>query len=141
MTVKDYLRQAYLLDQRINMDIKEKDELRRLAYSLSAPSLEERVQKTSPNEATFTRTINKLIDMERKIDAEIDTLVDLRKQIHGVIDAVEEPNSKLVLRCRYIHNMSFAQIGDQMCVDKRTAMRWHDAALAQTKMPEKPIVI
>ncbi|MCR5137972.1 MAG: DUF1492 domain-containing protein [Oscillospiraceae bacterium] len=141
MTTKEYLRQAYLLDQRINLDIKEKEDLRKMAYSLSAPSLEERVQKSAPNEATYTRTIEKLIDMEHKIDAEIDLLVDLRKQIHGVIDQLEDPNSKMVLRCRYIHNMSFAQIGDQLYVDKRTVMRWHDAALAQVKVPENPIVI
>ena len=141
MTAKEYLQQAYLLDQRINMEIKEKEDLRRLAYSLSAPSLEERVQKSAPNEATYTKTIDKLIDMERKIDAEIDLLVDLKRQIQEVIGGVENTNYQMVLRYRYIHNTSFARIGEEMAVDRTTAIRWHDAAISRVVLPVNPITI
>ena len=141
MTAKEYLQQAYLLDQRINMEIKEKEDLRRLAYSLSAPSLEERVQKSAPNEATYTRTIDKLIDMERKIDAEIDLLVDLKRQIQEVIGGVENTNYQMVLRYRYVHNMTWEQIGVELFVDRATAIRWHDAALARITVPADAIEI
>lgn len=141
MTVKEYLRQAYLLDQRIDMDIKEKENLRRMAYSLSAPSLEERVQKSAPNQAPYTRAVDKLIDMERKIDAEIDMLVDLRKQIHQVINEVPNESYRQVLRLRYVHNMSFELIGAELAVNRRTVIRWHDAAIAKAKLPEDYIRI
>ena len=141
MNVKDYLRQGRLLDQRINLDIKEKEDLRRMAYSLSAPSLEERVQKSSPNEATYTRTIEKLIGMEREIDAKIDRLVDLKKQIEDVISQVCNPNFQVILSCRYVHNMSWERISDRLGVGNATVRRWHDAALLLVVVPEKPIVI
>ena len=141
MTAKEYLQQAYLLDQRIDLDIREKDGLRRMAYSLSAPSLEERVQRSAPNEATYTRTIDKLIEMERKIDAEIDLLVDLKKQMRECIDRVENTGYQLVLRCRYISNMSFERIGEQLLLDRRTVGRWHDAALSKFTVPDNPIII
>ena len=141
MTAKEYLQQAYLLDQRINMEIKEKEDLRWLAYSLSAPSLEERVQKSAPNEATYTRTIDKLIDMERKLDAEIDLLVDLKRQIQEVIGEVDGSNYQTVLRCRYIHNLSWEKISDILCVGRTTVIRWHDAAISRVVIPTNPITI
>ena len=41
MTVKEYLGQAYLLDNRINSDTKELEELRLMSQTISSPGFEE----------------------------------------------------------------------------------------------------
>ncbi len=82
MTAKQYLSQAYRLNERINSDLSELDRLRDLATSLSGVNYDGvRVSKTRSTEAPFEKTICKIIDAERKINAEIDRLVDLKAEI------------------------------------------------------------
>ena len=76
MTAKQYLSQAYRLNERINSDLSELDSLRDLATSLSGVNYDGvRASKTRSTEAPFEKTICKIIDEERKINAEIDRLV------------------------------------------------------------------
>lgn len=79
--------------------------------------------------------------MEKKINTEIDKLVDLKAQIRSVIEAVSDPNERMVLRYRYIHNMTWDQIGDELHADARTVRRWHGIALMHVVIPENQIVI
>ena len=142
MTAKEYLRQAYLLDHRINSHIREKEEAMRMACSISSPQLREDKVLTSPSgEAPFVKALERLWDMEDNITAEIDRYVALKAQIHEVISKVDRPEYQMVLRCRYIHNMTWEQIGDELHADKSTVRRWHGTALQHVIMPEEPIVI
>jgi DNA-directed RNA polymerase specialized sigma subunit len=141
MTAKEYLHQAYRLDHKINSDIEELQRLREMSYSLSSPQLGDRVQTTRSNEASFVKCICKIRDMEEKINAEIDLFVDLKKEIRSVIEKVENTDEQMVLRYRYIHNMTWLQIGDELHADKSTIRRWHGQALAHVVLPENPIRI
>lgn len=141
MTSKEYLRQAYRLDHRINSDIEEMERLRDMAGSVSSPSLEERHNPNRPTEAPFVRCIMRVMELEEKINAEIDRLVDLKEQMRGVIDTVRDKDEQMVLRYRYIHNMTWEQIGDELHADKSTVRRWHGSALQHVIMPEEPMVI
>lgn len=51
MTAKEYLSQAYRLDQRINSNIEEVTMLREMASSISSPSWGEKVQTSRSTEA------------------------------------------------------------------------------------------
>lgn len=122
MTAKEYLSQAYRLDQRINSNIEEVTMLREMANSIASPSWGEKVQTSRSTEAPFVRSLEKIMDLEDTINKEIDTLVCLKKQIRTVIEAVQNTDERLVLRYRYIHNCTWEQIG--MGADrKRTECR------------------
>ena len=58
-----------------------------------------------------------------------------------MIDAVQDTNEQMVLRYRYIHNMTWEQIGDELLADARTIRRWHGSALQHVMLPENPICI
>ena len=90
MTVKEYFYQAYRLDQRINSNLEEVTALREMSSSVSSPLLTERVQTSRKRDAPFVRCIEKIIDLEEKINKEIDLLVELKKEIRGVISTVED---------------------------------------------------
>ena len=141
MTAKDYLKQAYRLDNRINSSIAEIERLRRMANSIGAPGFEEHFNPNHPTEAPFVRRLERIWELEKAIDAEIDKLVDLKEQMRGVIEKVSNPDEQMVLRYRYIHNMTWEQIGDELHADSRTVRRWHGDALAHVILPEDPIVI
>lgn len=141
MTAKEYLSQAYRLDQRINSNIEEVSRLREMASSISSPSWGEKVQASRNTEAPFVRCLEKIVDLENTINAEIDTLVCLKKQIRTVIEAVPNLDERLVLRYRYIHNCTWEQIGNELCADARTIRRWHGEALLKVVVPENPVII
>ena len=141
MTAKSYLRQAYRLDQKINSDLEEVQRLREMSTSISSPSWGEKVQTSRSNEPTFVRCITKIIDLENAINKEIDTLVDLKEQMRTVISKVENTDQQMVLRYRYIHNLTWEQIGDELNADKVTVWRWHNQALDNVTLPENPIII
>ena len=141
MKVKEYLGQAYRLDQRINSDIEELGKLREMSSSISSPTWEERVQTSRNTDAPFVRSVFKIMELEDKINAEIDNLVELKKQIRSVIDEVANTDERMVLRYRYIHNLTWEQIGDELHADRTTVYRWYNSAINHVTMPENPIKI
>lgn len=141
MTPKEYLHQAYRLDHRINSDIEELNRLREMSSSISSPQLTERVQTPRSTEAPFVRCIYKIMELEEKINAEVDLYVDLKTEIRSVIEKVENTDEQMVLRYRYIHNMTWEQIGDELNADRTTVYRWHNTALRHVVLPENPIRI
>ena len=142
MTTKEYLKQAYRLDQRINSHIREKEELMQMATSVSSPQWKEDVVQTSKTgDAPFMRTLEKMWELEEQITEEIDKLVDLKQQIHQVVSRVDNIDGQMVLRFRYIHNYTWEKIGIEMSADRATVIRWHDAAISKVKVPENAIII
>ena len=141
MTNKEYLRQAYRLDQKINSDIEEVARLREMAGNISSPVLGDKVQTSRNRDGLFVRNMEKILLLEEKINREIDALVDLKSQMRGVIAAVQDTDERMVLRYRYIHNLTWEQIGNELNADKSTIRRWHGSALAHVVLPENPIKI
>lgn len=141
MTPKEYLKQAYRLDNRINSDIEELGRLREMSTSISSPMMGEKVQTNRNTDAPFVKCLERIYSLEEKINEEIDLFVDLKKEIRGVIDTVANTDERMVLRYRYIHNYTWEQIADELCVDSRTVRRWHGQALTHVTLPENPIKI
>lgn len=141
MTTREYLKQAYRLDHKINSDIEEVARLRAMASSISSPILGDKVQTSRSANAPFAKSVEKIYRMEAQIDHEIDTLVDLKQQMRDVIAAVPDTDERLVLRYRYIHNMTWEQIGIELNADARTIRRWHTEAILHVELPDVPIII
>ena len=141
MTAKEYIRQAYRLDQKINSDLEEVAALREMASSVSSPQLSERVQTSRKGDAPFVRCLEKIIELEDKINKEIDLLVELKKEIRMVITTVEDTDERMVLKYRYVHNYTWEQIGNELHADARTVRRWHGKALLHVVLPENPITV
>ncbi len=141
MTVKEYLKQAYRLDQKINSDIAEVARLREIACGVSAPSLGERVQTSPSHEASYVRRLERVMDLEAAINREVDLYVDLKEQIREVISRVQDTDEQMVLKYRYIHNYTWEQIGGKLYADSRTVRRWHGNALGHVVLPDNPIYI
>ena len=141
MNAKQYLRQAYRLDQKINSDLAELSRLREMAASIGSPDFEEHYNPNCPTEAPFVKALEKVWEMQEKINAEVDKLVNLKEQIRMTIDKVENPDEQMVLRYRYIHNYTWEQIGDALYADESTIRRWHGRALQHIEVPEDHITI
>ena len=141
MTAKEYLKQAYRIDHRINSDIAELGRLREMSTSISSPNLGDKVQISHSGDAPFMKCLERIYDLEARINDEIDLFVDLKNEIRSVIDTVPNTDERMVLRYRYIHNFTWEQISDELSADSRTVRRWHGQALQHVVLPENPIKI
>ena len=139
MTVKEYLGQAYLLDQRIKSDTLECEELRQMAESISSPGFEEHFNASKNTDAPYIHTLEKLWEMEEKVMVELALLVNLKQQIRATIDLVEKNEQQTVLKYRYIHNYTWVRIGELLNADPVTVQRWHNKAISKMVVPENAI--
>jgi len=137
MQAKQYLKQAYRLNDLINSDLEELDELRIFSESISSPNLSGMPKSGTGNtEPTFARAVDKIIDLENHINEEIARLVDLKKEIRSVINEVFDGDEKLLLKYRYINFLAWEDICEKMNISMRTAHRIHASALVNVKVPK-----
>lgn len=141
MTSKEYLNQAYRLEQRIRLHKERLDELRDLAGSPGSPGFEEHYNPNRPTEAPFIKTLYKIMDLEEKVEGELQLLLTLQEEVQETIDRLPDMDERLVLTYRYLKNMSWSQIGDELYVDERTVRRWHNRALSHVRIPENPTIL
>ena len=137
MTAKEYLNQAYRLNECINCDIAELENLRDMSSRISSCNFEPRYSATRNIEPPFVRCLGKIIEMEHKIDDEIDRLVDLKAEITAAIESVPDMNERLVLRYRYLEGMTWDRIAETLYADRSTIIRWHRKALKNFVVPKR----
>ena len=135
MTAKEYLKQAYRLNELVNSHLAEIDDLRALSSSISSSNFGERVDHTRSTDPPFVRCITKLIDMERELTSEIDRLIAMKGEINGAINRLTSADEKMLLRYRYVNNYSWEKIGILMNVSNRTVHRIHSTALQNFIVP------
>ena len=137
MTAEEFLKLADQLDKRINAKLKEIDGIRKLLYGVSATSMEESYNATKNTTAPYVRNIEKIMLMENEINEEIDKLVDLKIAVSKAIDALPNATFSLILRYRYIENMTWSEISKTFKVEEKTIRRWHNTALETLIVPEE----
>lgn len=134
MNAKQFLRQAYKLNELIESDKEELENLRSLSESISGDMTQERVQ-TSTTSDKIVNIITRIVDLENEIHDEIEKLIALKKQIHDVINKLENVNEKLVLKYRYLMFFQWEEICDKMHYSPRQIHRFHDSALENIEVP------
>ena len=101
MTAKEYLGQAYRLDQRINSKLEQVMSLRDLATKATS-TLSDVAPSGTRNVHRMEDIIVKIVDLENEINRDIDNLVDLKREMVSVIKAVTDPELQTLLELRYL---------------------------------------
>lgn len=135
MTSKEYLRQAYRLNELIDSDAEELERLRDLSFKIAGGNYGERVISSGRKEPSFVRYIDEIDEMERKIHAELCELVLLKRNITQAINRMENREERLVLTYRYFSNKTWEQISSILSVSIRTVHRIHQSALNHFSVP------
>jgi len=138
MTAKQYLRQAYRLNELINSHIREVEQLRLMSTSLPGTNFsQERVQGGNLPGDRMPNIIAKIVDLEQQINQEIDRFIDLKKEIHDSIDKIKNRKEQLVLRYRYIEFLTWEQTAERMNYSIMQVHRIHSNALQNFIVPIK----
>jgi len=128
MTAKDYLSQAYRIDQRINSKIDQVSSLRELATKATA-TISDMPGAATPNVHRMSDIVCKIVSLEEEINADIDRLVDLKCEIVSVIKRVANTEFQTLLEQRYLCFRTWEEIAVAMSYNVRTIYRLHDQAL------------
>ena len=109
MTTKEYLAQAYHLDQRINSKIEQLKRWQDLAIKATS-TLSKTSSCSYENSHKMEDNMVKIIDLKNEINNDIDRLIDLKKDIMALIKAVKNPEYQTLLELRYLCFKKWEQI-------------------------------
>ena len=130
MNAKEYLSQAYRIDQRINSKLEQVMSLRALLGKATG-TLTGAPKAATPNPHSMEDTICKMVDMEHEINADIDALVDLKTEIMTCIKQVGNPEYQTLLELRYLCFKNWEDISTEMDYSLRRLYELHNLALEQ----------
>lgn len=136
MTAKEYLNQAYRLDQRIQSKQEQIASLNDLATSCSA-TMTGMPRNPNCGGSRMADAVGKIIDLENEIAADMEQLVQLKAEIVATINAVDSIDHRLILEKRYISGKSWPEIAVDLGCKMRRMYTLHDEALEKVKIPEK----
>lgn len=128
MTAKEYLSQAYRLDQRIDAKIAQVASLNELATKCTA-TLTGMPRNPNHGGSTMADAVGKIIDLQAEINHDIDRLVDLKRDIVEVIKAVDNSEYQVLLEKRYLCFHTWEQIAVDMHYSGKWIQKLHDRAL------------
>lgn len=128
MTAKDYLNQAYRLDQRINSKLEQVLSLRELTTKATA-TLSDMPSGGSRNVYRMQDIIGKIVDLENDINRDIDALVDLKREMVTIIKSVADPECQTLLELRFLCFKTWEQIAVEMNYGIDNIYRLHRKAL------------
>lgn len=129
MTAKEYLSQAFRIDQRINSKLAQVASLNDLA-SRATSVFNDMPGSPNRNIHKMEDAIVKIIDLESEINAEIDQLVDLKVEIRDTIKKVGKIEYQTLLEKRYLCFQTWEQIAVDMGYELRWVYRLHNKALS-----------
>lgn len=119
MKAKEYLGQAYLLDQRINSQLEQLTALNDLATKCTS-TISDMPRNPNRGGSSMADTVVKIVDLQEEINRDVDELVDLKMEIIGVIRSVEKKEYRVLLELRYLCFKSWEDIAAEM----NYSVRW-----------------
>lgn len=134
MTTKEYLSQYIELGREVNALCVELGRLRDLMRQTGGSVDGMPHAKKYKAEAQFEGVVDKYVDLEHKLAEKMEQLLDTQKQIHDLIETVEDPTLRTILRYRYINGWTWERIALEMHYSYMHVCRLHGLALQKVKM-------
>lgn len=111
MDAKEYLFRYLIINRRIDRRIEELARFREIATGISAPT---KFEKNGSHSDRVGNAVERIDELERKLNDDIIQLSEMRDDIERVISLVEEENAREVLEMRYINRYSWKKIAEKM---------------------------
>ena len=142
MNAKEYLSQAYHIDQRINCKMEQIRSLKDLVVKVN--SVISDIHWQNYDKQIMEKNIVKLLDLEREISDDVSGLLELKKEIISLIKSLDSEEHKTLLELRYLCFNKWDTIASSMKYGKDTVYKIHQQALRKiskklgSKIPKNP---
>lgn len=123
---KTELKEIPLLSKRIEEKKKTIEILRELAYYTGAIRVGDKIQKSPYNKGH--PCIDKLVDLDRRLQVDIDYLLALKLEFTGILDTLDG-NEKRLMELRYLNDLKWHEIAGAMNYSVRQIHRMHGEIL------------
>ena len=133
MTAKEYLSQAWSIDDRIDRMIEERD---RLWEKLTAGRMSRLTGMPRGGNSDNIDTLMRVMELTDEINKRINELCRLKREITETIDQVDDSRYRDLLELRYRNYLGWEQIAERMGYDVRHIYRLHGDALMAVKLPK-----
>lgn len=127
ISAKEYLKSIRTLDMAIKVKEEELYRLKLNIASLAPQTTGERVMNSSTTD--MMSTVDKIVDMQAVINAEIDRLVNLKEEARSKINQLKDTRYVSLLTDYYINCKTWEQVAEDMGYDLRWVYRLHGRAL------------
>ena len=134
MTAKEFLRLARDADRRIDRATERVDRLR---ARLEAGRLNVLTGMPRGGGADWTETADRLIELEKIVNARIREMCEVKRLAMEAIERVEEMRYREVLELYYLDHYTWDKVAETMQLDRRWVTRLHGKALMKIKIPEE----
>ena len=124
MGSKEFLNKIRYIDMMINCKLEQVAELRSMLLPGAIRYDKDKVQ-TSNNADSISDTVSKIMELEEKINTDIDELVELKSVARENIERMENDVEKVILYKRYFNNESFENIAVECGYSWRHIHRLH----------------
>ena len=128
MTAKEYLSQAYRLNQLANTKMEQIENLRALSEKVTASYGTEQVTH-SRNVTSMEDTIVRIVAAQEDLNRQLNEIVRLQVEISTLIDKVQNVNYSQILTKRYLRFMPWNRIASEMGYSRRWVLQKHGQAL------------
>lgn len=128
MTVKEYLQQAYRIDRKIQLDTEKLAAARSALYGKTA-RYDSDGSKPVPCGNGTENAVLRVMELEERLNREIDELTEKRQEIEQVVNAVPDEVQREVLTRRYLLYQKWEVIAEEMNFSERHIRRLHGYAL------------
>ncbi len=134
MKAKEYLGQAYRLDQRINSKLEQIASLNEL--EMKCTSTLTGMPRNHDRSISKIEVVSKIVDLQEEINRDVEKLVDLKRELVWRIKAVDDTEYQTLLELRYLCFKTWEQIAVAMGYNLRHVYRLHDEAVESIKVPQ-----
>lgn len=132
MTAKEFLRMARGVDRRID---RATERVERLRARLEAGRLNQITGMPRGGNSDWTETADKLIELEKIVNARVREMCTVKRLAMEAIEAVEEMRYREVLELYYLDGFTWEQVAEQMHYTVRNVTNLHGKALLKIKVP------
>ena len=133
MTAKEFLRRARSVDRRVDEATERVDRLR---AKLEAGRMSRITGMPRGGSEDWTATADKLIELEKRVNARIREMVRVKQAAMDAIDRVDDARLREVLELYYIDGYKWDKVIKIMDLDERQVFRLHGKALQKIEVPE-----
>ncbi len=135
MDEKEFLSQATVLNEKINMDFLHRERLREMLNRFGGSSnlQRERVQGGELPGSPATKLVDQIADLDQLIEEELAEYDVVLEQIKSAIAYCKSFDEMCFLKGKYLENRTTADLCEQMNIPETTAYTLHNRSLKKIK--------
>ena len=133
MTIKEFLNQAYIINERIKSNKLQIERLRVIAGYVAIPDLVKIHAQTYRKAERLENTVAAIVDLESEIQEEIREFIKAVKDVRKVINRISDHKLKLILQKRYLDFEKWSEIAIIFNCSVRQVLRLHGLALIKAE--------